>query len=530
MKSFEEPKVSRRGARAALVVALLMAATLGTVVVAQAGIVSGGGKSKTDCYAELQVQSLSGSKTVECADGNLACDGDGQCDGTCTFRVAVCPNQSDPNLADCTPPTSLASLSAKSAGKTGIVIPNPADLTGSACGDVVDLRVPLKRSGLKPGRAKVIIKATRGDGGKPKKEKDTVIFKCNPCPCPRNPAGGPDELVVTVLPSDSTLQGSDLDNGWTGISHNFPVPNDSKLKFCLSGCDGTTANPVCASTGPTGPGTDNGVVFGPPLPLVAGGVPVCVVNRFQPGPVTGTGNLVTGEMSGTVNLFSDVWVTDATRVCPRCETGTCDSGTNRNGPCTVDGTVRVQNSLSPNKLFKLSKDCPPGGNPVSTLDIPLPLTTGTVATPGTGGSKPCREKEDLGVPVKDNDCTGGSCNSPCQVGSDACVTTIPDPSNLAQQICVDIKGGLSQVCCDNNPALPCFPTQAGGPGIVRTGRPVPPTPAVPEPTYPKTSEGTAIVATFCEAATGNANIDTVTGLPGPGALLFTARLVFSKLP
>jgi hypothetical protein len=53
---------------------------------------------------------------------------------------------------------------------------------------------------------------------------------------------------------------------------------------------------------------------------------------------------------------------------------------------------------------------------------------------------------------------------------------------------------------------------------------------VPDPSYPKTAEGTAIVGTFCEAATGNANIDTVSGLPGPGALLFTTRLVFSKLP
>ena len=118
-------------------------------------------------------------------------------------------------------------------------------------------------------------------------------------------------------------------------------------------------------------------------------------------------------MEGRVNLLSDVYVTDQTRVCPRCESGTCDSGPNRGKPCAVDGTVFVAQSFADDQLFKLSKDCPPGGSATATVRIPLALTTGTVGTPGTGGSKPCRENEIDGVALQDNSCGTGGCGGPC---------------------------------------------------------------------------------------------------------------------
>src|SRR5262249_30579959 len=154
----------------------------------------------------------------------------------------------------------------------------------------------------------------------------------------------------------------------------------------------------------TGTGTKdnvNGAFFGPPLPLIAGGVPVCVVNRYQvtgaPNGISGTFNMQTGEVVSNIKLFSDVFVTDSSLVCPRCEGGTCDSGKNRGKSCTVDGQVNVTQSLAPNKLFHLSKDCPPVGAPVASLNIPLAPTTNQATTPGTGGSKPCRENEANGV-------------------------------------------------------------------------------------------------------------------------------------
>ena len=53
---------------------------------------------------------------------------------------------------------------------------------------------------------------------------------------------------------------------------------------------------------------------------------------------------------------------------------------------------------------------------------------------------------------------------------------------------------------------------------MRTGSTAPPTPPFPDPTYPKTGNMT-VAATYCEATSGSATVDIVTGLPGPGAIV-----------
>src|SRR5207244_579175 len=140
--------------------------------------------------------------------------------------------------------------------------------------------VPLK-NGKKIGKKKIVV--ISASSGKPRNDPDKLVLRCLPnsgdsgcgtvaaCPaadipvvCPKNAQGGPDQLVTTVLGN-----GTDLDNGWTGTSHNFPVIKDATLSFCLSGCDAST-NPTCTSGGPTGTGSANGETFGPPLPLIAG--------------------------------------------------------------------------------------------------------------------------------------------------------------------------------------------------------------------------------------------------------------------
>jgi hypothetical protein len=94
---------------------------------------------------------------------------------------------------------------------------------------------------------------------------------------------------------------------------------------------------------------------------------------------------------------------------------------------------------------------------------------------------------------------------------------IPDPVNPSEMVCLDNKGGISQVCCNDNTLRSCFPLENGG-TLSRVGRPEIPAPALPDTTFPKT--GTGVVASvFCEAATGNSSIDGTTGLPGPSALL-----------
>jgi hypothetical protein len=497
---------------------LALGAALGMVPAASATDVPGGGKAKVDCYVGFDVSGTSNPSTFAIKQKKKA--EQRSCGGSCEFSVAACINV--PASPKCTaqPVTSLT-----------VDSPVVAPVTGGSdrlCGDPVTITVP-------EGKKKTVIRMS-GVGADGKTDKDVLQLQCKknkqntgcgpPVGCPANEAGGPDQLVVTVK-----ADGNDLDNGWTGVSHNFPVPSDSKLTFCLSGCDAAGNSPMCTATGATGAGSVNTATFGPPLPLVAGGVPVCVINRFATSSITSQGNFVTGEVNGSVDLLSDVFVTDITRVCPRCENGTCDSGLNSGKQCSVDGTVLVFNSIAPNKNFKLSKQCPPFGSPVSTLTITLPVTTGQVGTPGTGGSKPCREREAQGVPAKDNDCTGG-CNcgpGACAPGSPVCTQMVPSPVDPNTMICKDQKGGLTQCCCSNNPGLSCQPTEQGNVGIIRVGRPVPPTQDASDPNK-WVADGAVLAATFCEAATGNANIDTVSGLPGPGALLLNTHMEFTRQP
>src|SRR5262249_60425233 len=84
------------------------------------------------------------------------------------------------------------------------------------------------------------------------------------------------------------------------------------------GWHGTSVT-TCPGTGTTGNNSLNGPTFGAPLPLVAANIPVCVVNRFQESTITNTFDLATGESSGNVKLFSDVYITGSGQeVCPRC--------------------------------------------------------------------------------------------------------------------------------------------------------------------------------------------------------------------
>ncbi len=300
---------------------------------------------------------------------------------------------------------------------------------------------------------------------------------------------------------------------------------DLPLSFCVSGC-GLSANPVCTGAGATGSASPNGPTFGPPLPVVAGGVAICLVNRFAeqgPNGVTATLHLDTGEAQANVDLFSDVFVTDALRVCPRCEAGTCDSGINRGEPCTVQSEVMVVNSSASNKLFKLSRDCPPLGQPAATLTVPLRLTTGTVGTPGKGGSKPCATSPEEALLSQDDSCGAAGCGSPCQPGSDACVTMPPNPSDPdGPPVCVDVKGGISQVCCNDDASRPCFPTRPGGAGIVRTGRAVVPQPPWPDPRYPKIADGEVLVGTSCAEITPAPS--PFSPLSQPVAVIFNTRM------
>ncbi len=490
--------------------------------------IPGGGPAKSDCYSEFDVMGASGtSNSVSCADGDASCDGDGTANGVCVFKVALCPNQTD--VAGCTPAPPLKKISVR---PKSVTIPSPADLSGTTCGAAGDVMVPLKKNGKKPGKRVIHVKAT--SSGKPKTDNDTLKLICNPgggaqsCPAScKNAAGGPDE--IDLLTADS---GTDLDNGWTGISHNFPTPPRSFLKMCLSKCDAST-NPVCDACAPVGAGSLNGPTFGPPLPLIAQSVPVCVINRYNGSP-TGTMNVQTGDVPAatplTVSLLSDVHLTLPTQVCPRCKgagapafggAGTCDGGPNASKACTIDSILNVvQAEGSP--VYALSRDCPPDpGQLAGTLNINLKLTTDTSTL---SGSKPCTAQPGgpQGVAVQDDNCHGSPCNATC-TGA-ACTTQVNGQ-------CIDSKGGISQLCCASSTVSPCFPSSAASGGaITRTGHADPPKPVWPDPTYPKTSSGGVLVTTFCEGATTASTINSTAGLPGPGALILPGTQTLIKTP
>ena len=458
--------------------------------------------------------------TLSCNDGDPTCDADGLPNGICVINLNACVGEA---TAGCTP-TPLSSITFSGPtlkNLTGFVAP-PVSPAGS-CGkagtvQLATIRVPkntakpLKKT--KPSKKVTLLMKSKGF-------KNKLVVQCLPpggtisCPNRESP-GLPSQITFTV-----PATGSDLDNGWTGISHNFPIVNGSTLRYCLSGCDGTSTFD-CTGTGATGEGSLNGATFGAPLPLLAAAVPVCVVNRYQPGDLTGTFNLQTG-VAGTsspngnlVPLFSDVYLrTTFPEVCPRCNipggggdlgsVGTCsNTAKNPGANCRVDGKVVVAGK----GLYLLSSACTPLGDaPPTSLNIQLPLTTGTAKE--LVGPKPCPDAS--GGQTQDDGCQGGACTAQC-TGS-ACVSTD------AQGNCVDAKGGISQLCCANNTSLPCFPT-AGGGKITRTGKPVVPA----DPT------GGVFAGTFCIARTDSSLINATTGLPGPGALLLPATAVVTNSP
>jgi hypothetical protein len=477
-------------------------ALVGAFSTEAAALVAGGGSKKSDCYAEWQVNSPEvgpnkGKTGINCVDGDASCDADGTVNCTCTFNVGICVNQTD--VPGCTPQplTDITNITSP--------VTKPTDLATANCGSSSEVRVQLveKKNG-KLKKAKKKLSMTALSSGKPKSDKDKLQLTCNPAAgatadtcdgtivteCPANPNGGPKELKLTTVLGGV---GGDLDNGWNGGSHNFPIVGSSVLDFCLTGCDAAGSTP-CTGTGPTGAGTKNTEFFGAPLPLKAA-TTVCVVNRFNGNITLNSADLQTGAIEAAVVLFSDVYLTPANEICPQCSgatigaTGTCRGGKNNGKPCTTQGTTRVAEAPAADKDFELSADCPPAGTPAATLDINLvPFTTGTATL---AGSKPCP-----GQPSDDGCTGGGSCTGECSAQA-------------------NLRGGVAQVCCSNNSNLPCFPSGDAG-SIERQGSFTALTPAG---SFPATSNVT-FASVFCEPPTGESVIDTVAaGLPGPGALL-----------
>lgn len=484
--------------RAALALALLCPASA-------LAFVNNGGPATRECIAAWQVTTPEltanrGKAGIDCQDGDPACDVDGMRNGSCTLGVSACVFLTD--VPGCTPVVVEELRLSKRAVALGVE-PPPLPASTTACGPAALATLPLRtRRGRARASKPVRLRLTPITGERGRKDVDRLVLRCVPnagaAQCPANAAGGPREVALAIAP-----EGTDLDNGWTGTSHNFPIPVGATLRLCLAGCDAGT-NPECTED-QAATEQVNGVAFGSPIPLLAAGIPVCLVNRFgSPKLADGVANVQSGALRASMNLLSDVFLSNANQICPRCSgsdlgrTGTCDAGARQGQACRTDGVVTVAGAPG-NARYTLSSDCRPLPPATGTLTISLPLTTGSSSL---AGPRPCGAAEDDG-------CQAGTCAASCS--GPACASMTGDGR------CVDVKGGLSQLCCTSDTTRPCFPT-AGGGEIVRTGSSAAPMPPWPDPSYPKQADAT-LVATFCEGATGTGAVDFVTGLPGPGALV-----------
>ncbi|HZP43018.1 MAG TPA: hypothetical protein VFD84_16115 [Candidatus Binatia bacterium] len=161
------------------------------------GVCSPGARSPRGCSLEWLVhpnlslgrEGLPDTK-VACADGQPFCDVDGAPDGRCTFRVAVCLNNTDPRqrcttspitgvtlgrrLSRITDPADLANATTLLAALAGVNGPGgettsdtgiaftPALGTADACTDYFDVVVPASARSHRPRALKVAVRTTGG--------------------------------------------------------------------------------------------------------------------------------------------------------------------------------------------------------------------------------------------------------------------------------------------------------------------------------------------------------------------------------
>lgn len=337
---------------------------------------------------------------------------------------------------------------------------------------------------------------------------------------------------------------SDLDNGWTGISHDSGVVDNGSYLVDLYDCDGpggpdtvctlgpsctgaphspcstdaqcavlsqgtcrherTAVGPhcnldpkkSCACTGSASnrskgtctdttncPGAGNFCIqqfHGPPLPITAGGIPVCILNIFTED-VTGTRDVAAGDTAFRLRQNSFVQVTASpAQPCPVCG-GFCQApaGGNRHGCSTnadcadvppsvcvtanvCSGGPNVDDACRPDPPFggptalfgNPSVDCPPTINGAGVIDILFnPATTGcatlapSVQCDNAGFSgKTCAGGSNNGaVCTTASECPGGACSFQCFCPNGGAVQQKPNGCDAA---CVG-GAGDAEPCIDN---------------------------------------------------------------------------------
>jgi hypothetical protein len=209
--------------------AILLAAAVASPRLVAAATVTGGGPTTSDCYNGFEVTSDNPGFTSDAKSASA-----NACGGSCTFQVSACVGLSEP--AGCTATTLKPAQD------------RPLPRRPASARRILRRRLVVgqdeERNGKKKGVKKFKMKG-RGFGEAEERPRQAEAHlqpesdrtRCGTTTsghpvCAANPDGGPKELVLTIGQS-----GTDLDNGWTGSSHNFILVPNGKLDGCLSNCN-----------------------------------------------------------------------------------------------------------------------------------------------------------------------------------------------------------------------------------------------------------------------------------------------------
>jgi hypothetical protein len=302
--------------------------------------------------------------------------------------------------------------------------------------------------------------------------------------------------------------GGELDTGWTGIAHDNESPSEVSVTIDIDCPNGENCTVDGSSL------VDE--LFGAPLPLSSGGVPVCVLNIFREA-IGGTYTCSQGCGETDVKLESRVFlVQNIAKPCPICEgddvlndgvkNGTCDGGTTPGAAC--DGGASDPN------FGITSLDCQPTGSSVGELDIDLsPATTGSISVNSSiDCASPFFPPSACYCPdqIQPNACTDGVCvNNSCPAGpiDGLCENATFRSCRLEKgtEDCENLFPGSGNCIAKTRP---CFTSN-----ISAQGQCAPPNGG---------AEGT-LVSFFCIPSTRAAAINTTAGLPGPGLVQLKGR-------
>jgi cysteine-rich repeat protein len=402
------------------------------------------------------------------------------------------------------------------------------------------------------------------------------------------PCGSNDDCGVGVCdPVTARCKtATELDTGWTGISHDADVNDDQVLLGNIECASGTAPCGVCEVAGinPT-----NGVCrcvnnnrvicdqpfrndtddcggqlctcyLGPPLPLSAGNTPACVVNRFA-ADISGTANVDLGAGNINVSLRSVVFLGQGLTIpCPYCEGdpipadgvrgGVCRFGKDVGQSCDVDA---ISTTFPAPGGDGHSLDCfpDPGKNVSGTgLVIELAQTTSSVSLFADvdcgfppfvkeechcgicsgNGSFPCSSNTDCEVAgfglcqsrgfgdPRANQCAGAG---GCTLGPDGDATCDEGPEDKYCDAVVRASGeGFIQCLGNADCSIDTIGVAAGSCTLTKVRECFSRTIDAVGAADPETPIGAAI---FCIPPTGNAGINQVAGLPGPGRILNQGR-------